>query len=369
MRAHQNLGTMIRVWLMDNQAALDHFYKSAEQGRMRGAASEEIIGLVSYTSCLLAPGRHKEIEAQLPRLEELVERISNSIPMYLTVKFIQAALVGYHGDWDTMIPMLREILYSWRELKNLEFEVSMIEKLSYYFLEQNLWGELENLAETETLLLDAVRIIETDNSEEKMWVFPRMAILKARQGRLDEAQGWLERARNAVDRRPSPWDELFQSESEAEIAMARQDWQSAMKIIEKLYATEVRAGFRVPASRLLLLWADLHIRRGEPADMEQAQVLLREALMVYEEIGLGYYPEIAQKKLQMVRSHTYAQALDHEKMTKDLKKARQVQESLLPESLPDLPGWGLVASLKPAGETSGDFYDYIAFPEGNKIGF
>jgi serine phosphatase RsbU (regulator of sigma subunit) len=368
MRAHQNLGTMMRLWLMDNQAALDHFYKSAEQGRMRGAASEEIIGLVSYTSCLFAPGRYNEIEAQLPRLEELVERITNSIPMRLTVKFIQAALVGYHGDWDTMISTFREMLDSWRELGNLESEVTMMEKLSYYFLEQNLWGELDNLAETEKLLLEAVRIIETDNSEEKTWVFPRLATFKARQGRVEEAQGWLAKARASVADRPSPWDELYQGEAEAEIAMVRQDWQSAMKIIEKIYATEVRAGFRVPASRLLLLWADLHIKRGEPADMEQAQVLLREALMVYDEIGLGHYPDIAQKKLLMVRSHTYAQALDHEKMTKDLKKARQVQESLLPESLPDLPGWGLVASLKPAGETSGDFYDYINFPSGKKIG-
>jgi len=364
MRAHQNLGTMIRTWLMDNESALEHFHRSAEQGRMRGAASEEIIGLVSYTSCLFSPGRYKEIEAELPRLDELVEKISNPIPMRNAVKFIRGALAGYRGDWDAAISIYRELLHSWRELKNLEAQISMLDELTDYLLEENRWGELDDLSETETLLLDAVRIVDRDDSEENMWVYPRMSVLRARQGHLDEAREWLERARSVAKARPTPWNELYQGESEIEIAIAEHDWQVALGIIEKLNAMEVRSGFRAPSSRALLTWADLHIRRGEPADMERAQVLLREALTTYAEIGLGHYPLIAQSKLQMVRSHAYAQALDHEKMTKDLKKARQVQESLLPETLPVLPGWGLAVALKPAGETSGDFYDFIALPAG-----
>lgn len=367
MRAHQNLGTMTRTWLMDNESALEHFHRSAEQGRLRGVASEEIIGLVSYSSCLFSPGRYKEIEAELPRLNELVEKISNPIPMRNAVKFIRGALAGYRGDWDAASSIFRELLQSWRELKNLEAQVSVLNQLTDYLLEKNRWGEQDDLSEAETLLLDAVRIIEQDDSDENVWVYPRLSILRARQGRLDEAYEWFESAREAVRGRHSPWHDLFQAEAEIEIASVKQDWQSALNIIEKQYAILVQAGFRALAARSSLIWADLHIRRGEPADMERAQVLLREALTIYAEIGLGHYPQIAQNKLQMVRSHTYAQALDHEKMTKDLKKARQVQESLLPETLPVLPGWELAAGLKPAGETSGDFYDYILLPNG-KIG-
>jgi serine phosphatase RsbU (regulator of sigma subunit) len=313
---------------------------------------------------LFSPGRYKEAEAELPRLDELVEKISNPIPMRNAVKFIRAALVGYRGDWDTAISIFRELLQSWRELKNLEAQISMIDKLTEYLLEKNRWGELDDLGETESLLLDAVRIVDRDDSEENIWVYPRMSVLRARQGRLDEALEWLERSRSNAKTRPTPWNELFQGEAEIELAVSRQEWKEALKIIEKLYAMEVRAGLRLPASKLLLLWADLHIKRGEPVDMERAQVLLREAITTYGEIGVGHYPLIAQNKIQMVRSHTYAQVLDHEKMTKDLKKARQVQESLLPESIPVLPGWGLAVVLKPAGETSGDFYDFVALPDG-----
>jgi serine phosphatase RsbU (regulator of sigma subunit) len=367
MRAHQNLGAMMRTWLMDNDAALEHFSLSAEEGRLRGAASEEIIGLLSYTSSLILPGRFKEVDAELPRLDMLAERISNPVPMRLAIKFIRGALVGCRGDWDGAIYVYRELLQSWNELKNLEAQIGVINELTHWLMEKNRWGELDDLSETEALLLNAVKITDQDDSKENMWVYPSMSKLCARQGRLNEALEWLAKARRVAKTRSSPWDELFQGEAEMEIAVAGQDWNTALKIVEKLNTMEVRAGFRTIASRSFLIWADLHISRGEPADMERAQVLLREALTQYAEIGYGHYPLIAQNKLQMVRSRTYAQALDHEKLTKDLKKARLVQESLLPEAFPDLPGWELAVTLKPAGETSGDFYDYIGLPDG-KIG-
>jgi len=367
MRAHQNLGTMIRTWLMDNKAALEHFRWSAEQGRLRGAASEEIIGMVSYTSCLFLPGRYKEVEAELVKLDELVEKNGNPEPMQRSVKFIRGALAGYRGDWDTAISTFREGLRTWRERKNLEAEIGNISELTYFLLEKNRWGELDDLSEVETLLSDAVRLIEQDDSEDNIWMYPRMVILQVRQGRLEQAHQWLEKAQGVSRTRPTPWHELLQGEAEIEIASAKQEWQSALKIIEKMNTIVVRAGFRSLVARYLLIWADLHIKRGEPADMERAQVLLRETLTICAEIGSNHYPVIAQSKLQMVRSHTYAQVLDHEKMTKDLKKARQVQESLLPKTLPVLPGWQLAVALKPAGETSGDFYDFIDLPDG-KIG-
>ena len=44
--------------------------------------------------------------------------------------------------------------------------------------------------------------------------------------------------------------------------------------------------------------------------------------------------------------------------------AWQIQASFLPEELPHIPGWQLTAALKPARETSGDFYDVIPLSNG-----
>jgi sigma-B regulation protein RsbU (phosphoserine phosphatase) len=52
------------------------------------------------------------------------------------------------------------------------------------------------------------------------------------------------------------------------------------------------------------------------------------------------------------------------KMAQELALAGEVQASFLPHDLPDIPGWQLTATLRPARETSGDFYDLIPLPNG-----
>jgi serine phosphatase RsbU (regulator of sigma subunit)/DNA-binding NarL/FixJ family response regulator len=63
-------------------------------------------------------------------------------------------------------------------------------------------------------------------------------------------------------------------------------------------------------------------------------------------------------------ARVYAQTLAQERVEQELVLAGQIQASFLPEVLPDLAGWHIAATLEPARETSGDFYDFIALPDG-----
>lgn len=51
------------------------------------------------------------------------------------------------------------------------------------------------------------------------------------------------------------------------------------------------------------------------------------------------------------------------RMAQELTLAGEVQTSFLPHDLPDIPGWQISATLRPAREMSGDFYDFISLPD------
>ncbi|MGW8251127.1 MAG: PP2C family protein-serine/threonine phosphatase, partial [Anaerolineales bacterium] len=61
------------------------------------------------------------------------------------------------------------------------------------------------------------------------------------------------------------------------------------------------------------------------------------------------------------------EARERERMEQELRVARVIQQTLLPKSMPELHGWQLDALWQPARAVSGDFYDYVTFPDG-KLG-
>jgi sigma-B regulation protein RsbU (phosphoserine phosphatase) len=52
------------------------------------------------------------------------------------------------------------------------------------------------------------------------------------------------------------------------------------------------------------------------------------------------------------------------RLERELALAGRVQASFLPSEFPLTPGWQISAALKPARQTSGDFYDVISLPNG-----
>ncbi|MCB0017066.1 MAG: SpoIIE family protein phosphatase [Anaerolineales bacterium] len=62
------------------------------------------------------------------------------------------------------------------------------------------------------------------------------------------------------------------------------------------------------------------------------------------------------------------EAAERERIEQELKVARLIQQTLLPQELPALDSWGVSAYYQPARAVGGDFYDFIYFPDG-RIGF
>jgi sigma-B regulation protein RsbU (phosphoserine phosphatase) len=105
-------------------------------------------------------------------------------------------------------------------------------------------------------------------------------------------------------------------------------------------------------------------------------------MIIEEEEPLrGFTPvHIREKRLQIVKGITQQaaiaiknellqqEAVNSERMERELQLAREIQATFLPEIIPEIPGWDLDARWQPAREVGGDFYDIINL-EGHKLGF
>jgi len=60
----------------------------------------------------------------------------------------------------------------------------------------------------------------------------------------------------------------------------------------------------------------------------------------------------------------YQVAVEKARMERDLQTARQVQASLIPAHMPEIPGWQFAADWRPALEVAGDYYDVIREDDG-----
>lgn len=93
--------------------------------------------------------------------------------------------------------------------------------------------------------------------------------------------------------------------------------------------------------------------------------------------GLDYIskPFQIEEVLARVDAHLYirkAQQIlenNNRRMQRELNLAWHLQRNFIPQKFPKLPGWQVSASLQPARETSGDFYDLFLLPDGNVVFF
>ncbi len=66
----------------------------------------------------------------------------------------------------------------------------------------------------------------------------------------------------------------------------------------------------------------------------------------------------------LYRAQTHQETLQRQKMAQELAFAGRIQQSFLPNEIPRHPNWDFAATLIPARETSGDFYDFVPLSNG-----
>jgi len=100
---------------------------------------------------------------------------------------------------------------------------------------------------------------------------------------------------------------------------------------------------------------------GGESGQEGLNRRLREKRM---EIMTGITQQVA---LAIQNDSFQRETLERERLEQEMLLARQIQQTFLPDQVPELPGWDLNVYWRPAREVAGDFYDFFHL-SGDRLG-
>ena len=72
-------------------------------------------------------------------------------------------------------------------------------------------------------------------------------------------------------------------------------------------------------------------------------------------------------RLAQLVAEQQAEAEERERIAHELQVAALIQQTLLPKTLPDIPGWEIDAYYRPAQAVGGDFYDFVRLEDGRYV--
>ncbi len=127
---------------------------------------------------------------------------------------------------------------------------------------------------------------------------------------------------------------------------------------------------RTPARLLGMTRADFNVLLDrQPALVHKMMRVLSQRL---DQEQNRIVRDLHEKNLQLTQAYeqlkaAQAQLIEKEKLERELEVARQIQQSMVPRKLPQLPGFDFGARMIPARAVGGDFFDFIPLA-GNSLG-
>lgn len=365
-RANHNLAVMTAEYLGDQKAARQYYLRAAEFAQHRGVAQEEIFSLSMAADLSLGLG-------ELSAVEEIVDRInsiSRTLPDPGQARFEFAAIEFgsklLRGELHEALEISRRVSQEARQNGDLQMLFNFsVNRVEVYLILDRV-DKVEDWSEAELAAKEALEISQRGMGS-PIRVLSLMSVINIRQEKLSEAREFYSRAIQAADSPPSFWQEYALQGASRDLARAERNWPLAFEAAEAVSKFLTQSGLRWFWANSLVEWAETHLARGEAMDFERARALYRESLAIFAEMGSDFFVNFLEERLRSLRAKTIAVTMAHDEVTQELAQAGRIQGSFLPEEIPNIYGWEISAILKPARDTSGDFYDFIQLP-GNRLG-
>jgi eukaryotic-like serine/threonine-protein kinase len=291
-RAYNNLAVYIGK-LQDIRQAKNHFLKAAEIIKPAGMKNHQLFYLMNAAQMTLEIGEHNEVESMIPTLKELSESLEEAHYWGSSLESLEIRLLRIRGDLDQAVDKLTNL-----RAKNVKKDDKMALSDTNASLADILL-ELGRYEEAEELINE---LIELNELKEKIWFGHFFkAILNALQGRVIEARQSYEQATSLVDIDSQGNADIELPFGEAILLGSEGNWEKAFALFEDTSHKRGSQKALWGQAYILRVWAEFHLKRNLPEDIDRAQALLSQALEIYKSLKLPNYVQKLEDQIYKIK--------------------------------------------------------------------
>ncbi len=290
-RAHINLAGKLFLLKGDLRAGHDHLFRAVELDRRRGSVANEFLDLLSFALSTLFSGDFAAVETMLLALRQLVCAIPDPTPYDLWLRTFEALLLRYRGELTAAVPMLRACHAQARQAGKFDWFYWCVLLFAEALLELGERNEAGRVA------ADFIAMLAQDQWAGVVTARCILSAVHLREGRIEEARHRLTEAREKFGSQLTAFEAEHLSLAEARLAVAEKYWPEALTAFEATAQAQARMGKRWYRAETLRGWAEAHLARNEPGDVDHAKDLLREAHALFDEIDVPKYAALVSDRL------------------------------------------------------------------------
>jgi tetratricopeptide (TPR) repeat protein len=277
--------------LVDFQAAIGHYQRAIQHCQETGSTSREIFSLSTLAGIYMRLGNLQEAGKLLERGRYLLGLIDNTGPPAILLRTAQAVLLHRQGEWATAAQLLRDIVVETQQKGNMNYFGIAAFFLAYVLVDMQVYDEGKQFLEQVRPFLGMASSPE---------YFYTIIIFSLQQGNLDQARDFLARARALSGPNIGLPAQSFFLLEEALVAAEERRWPKAFEGFKTAVQNFANAGLVWDLAQAQCVWAEAHLRRGKPKDIQAARELLGEALALYEKMGAIKHAEVVREKLKAI---------------------------------------------------------------------
>jgi tetratricopeptide (TPR) repeat protein len=289
LRAYSNLVEVQIYSLGEFRAALVHFQHSLTLAQKLADVSEQLFVLSYLVMLSLELGDFTTAEETLTTQQRTLANVNPNPAWYFTTT-AEARFRRYRGELEAAQGRLQAAQDDARAEGDPEYIRETANLLADIELELGQW------ALAEQALIEGIELSDRGLGEGAQSRCLFVAVL-ARQGRIAEARRWLAGTRARLKSSITARDEERLRLAEARLAAAEEHWPEALAAFESAASRQAKMEMRWRRAQTLRDWAEAHLARHAPGDVNHARNLLREALSEFEAMNVPKYAALVRERL------------------------------------------------------------------------